>query len=292
MEDRRAAGVQALAKAANALIAAGEKPGGLTGFFTTFRPQVPQIYLNIDRDKVEALDVPIASVFQTLQANLGSYYVNDFNFLGRTYQVNLQAQPPFRVRPDQIRNLYTRNNSGGMVPLGTLIDVQEINAPDKIMHYNLYPSADINGETLPGVSSGEAIEKMEEAAKDTLSDQFGFEWTELIAAGKARGQHRAVHFPVVRAVRVPGARRAVRKLEPAAGDHPDRADVPALGAGGHLPAQSRQQHFHADRLRRAGGSGVQERDPDRGVRPAARSRRARTATRRRWRPRGCGCGPF
>ncbi len=196
LQDRHSAGTQALAAAGNELIAAGEKAGGLAGFFTTLRPQVPQIYLNIDRDKVEALDVPIASVFQTLQAELGSYYVNDFNFLGRTYQVNLQGQPQFRARADQIRNLYARNNSGGMVPLGTMLDVQEINAPDKIMHYNLYPSADINGGTLPGVSSGDAITKMEKAAKDTLSDRFGYEWTELSLQEKLAGNTALFIFPL------------------------------------------------------------------------------------------------
>ena len=166
------------------------------GFFTSLRPQVPQIYLNIDRDKIEALDVPIASVFQTLQAELGSYYANDFNFLGRTYQVNIQGEPRFRARADQIRNLYTRNSSGGVVPLGTLMDVQEINAPDKIMHYNLYPSADINGATLPGVSSGDAITKMEQAAKETLSDKFGYEWTELSLQEVLAGNTALYIFPL------------------------------------------------------------------------------------------------
>ena len=195
LEDRRAAGVEALAAAANNLIADGMKEGGLTGFFTSFRTQVPQIYLNIDRDKAEALNVPIDSVFQTLQTYLGTYYVNDFNFLGRTYQVNLQADSAFRVRPDQIRNLYTRNAAGGMVPLGTLLDVQEINAPDKIMHYNIYPSADINGNTLPGVSSGDAIRKMEDAAKK-LPEQFGFEWTELTLQEKLAGNTALFIFPL------------------------------------------------------------------------------------------------
>ncbi len=156
---------------------------------------MPQIYLNIDRDKAEALDVPIDSVFQTLQSYLGSYYVNDFNLLGRTYQVNLQAESSFRVGPDQIRNLYARNASGGMVPLGTLLDVQEINAPDKIMHYNIYPSADLNGNTLPGVSSGDAIKKMETAAS-TLGDQFGFEWTELTLQEKLAGNTALFIFPL------------------------------------------------------------------------------------------------
>ena len=196
VQDRRSAGTEALAQAANALIAAGEKEGGLTGFFTTLRPQVPQIYLNIDRDKVEALNVPIESVFQTLQADLGSYYVNDFNFLGRTYQVNMQAESAFRVRSDQIRNLYARNAAGGMVPLGTLLDVQEINAPDKIMHYNIYPSADVSGSTLPGVSSGDSITKMEKAARETLGDQFSYEWTELSLQEKLAGNTALYIFPL------------------------------------------------------------------------------------------------
>ena len=196
VEDKRSAGVDALNAATTNLIAAATKEGGLAGFFTSFRTQVPQIYLNIDRDKVEALDVPIASVFQTLQAYLGSYYVNDLNLLGRTYQVNLQADAAFRVRPDQIRNLYTRNASGGMVPLGTLLDVQEINAPDKIMHYNIYPSADLNGGTLPGVSSGDAIRKMEDAASKTLGEQFGFEWTELTLQEKLAGNTALFIFPL------------------------------------------------------------------------------------------------
>jgi multidrug efflux pump len=195
IEDRRAAGVEALAAATNNVIAAGEKAGGLVGFFTSLRTQVPQIYLNIDREKAEALDVPIDSVFQTLQAYLGAYYVNDFNFLGRTFQVNLQADSSFRVRPDQIGSLYTRNATGGMVPLGTLLDVQEINAPDKIMHYNLYPAADLNGATLPGVSSGDAINKMENAAK-SLSDQFGYEWTELSLQEKLAGNTALFIFPL------------------------------------------------------------------------------------------------
>jgi multidrug efflux pump len=196
VEDRHAAGVEALAAQTDNLIAAGMKEGGLTGFFTSFRTQVPQIYLNIDREKAEDLDVPIDSVFQTLQAYLGSYYANDFNFLGRTYQVNLQADARFRVRPEQIRSLYTRNATGGMVPLGTLLDVAEINAPDKVMHYNLYPAADLNGSTLPGVSSGQAIEKMADAAGKTLSDQFGYEWTELSLQEKMAGNTALFIFPL------------------------------------------------------------------------------------------------
>jgi multidrug efflux pump subunit AcrB len=121
---------------------------------------VPQIYLDIDRKKARTLDVPVNSVFSTLQTYLGSDYINDFNFLGRAYEVYAEAEPQFRNRVENIRQLYTRNNSGGMVPLGTLLNVRETVGPDKVMHYNLYPSADTNGATLPGVSSGQAIQMM------------------------------------------------------------------------------------------------------------------------------------
>ena len=108
----------------------------------------------------------------------------------------MQGEKSYRVRPDQIRNLYTRNNTGGMVPLGTLMDVKEINAPDKIMHYNIYPSADINGSNLPGVSSGDAIAKVEKAARETLGEQFGFEWTELTLQEKLAGNTALFIFPL------------------------------------------------------------------------------------------------
>ena len=178
--------MEALAAAANSLIADGMKTGGLTGFFTSFRTQVPQIYLNIDRDKAEALNVPIDSVFQTLQTYLGAYYVNDFNFLGRTYQVNLQADSAFRCGPTRSATSTRATPRAAWSRWAPCSTVQEINAPDKIMHYNIYPSADINGNTLPGVSSGEAIQKMEEAAKK-LPPQFGFEWTELTLQEKLAG---------------------------------------------------------------------------------------------------------
>src|SRR6202043_3815591 len=135
-------------------IAKGSSGHGLVGLFTSFRSQVPQLYLDIDRRKVETLDVPIASVFSALQSYLGSTYVNDFNFVNRTDQVNVQADARFRIQPESLGQLYTRNNKNQMVPLGTLMDIQEIAGPDKVMHYNIYPSAEINGNTLPGVSSG------------------------------------------------------------------------------------------------------------------------------------------
>jgi len=196
IEDRSAGGVEALQQAVNALIAAGMKEPGLTQFFTSFRTQVPQIYLDIDRDKVEAMNVDLSSVFSTLQASLGASYVNDMTFLNRTYQVKLQADAQFRIRPDQIKDLYVRNAAGGMVPMGTIAQIREINGPDKIMHYNIYPSAEVNGNTLPGVSSGQAVEKMQRLAKEVLPTGFDFEWTELTLQEVLAGNTAAYIFPL------------------------------------------------------------------------------------------------
>ncbi|HZC82301.1 MAG TPA: efflux RND transporter permease subunit, partial [Nitrospiraceae bacterium] len=160
IEDHRNAGLNALQQATDAVVAAANREPGLISVFTTYRSQGPQLFLNIDREKVQTLNVPISSVFTALQSYLGSNYVNDFNFLGRTYQVNLQGDAAFRSDPNQILRMYTRNSTGGMVPLGSLMDVQRINGPDTVGHYNVYPAALIQGATLPGVSSGQAIETM------------------------------------------------------------------------------------------------------------------------------------
>ncbi len=196
VQDRRGAGLPALQAATDLLITKASSGHGLVGLFTSFRSQVPQLYLDIDRRKAETLDVPLNSVFDTLQAYLGSTYVNDFNFLNRTDQVNIQADAGFRVEPESIGQLYTRNNKNQMVPLGTLLDIQEINGPDKVMHYNIYPSAEINGNTLPGVSSGQAIQVMEQLAKENLPSQFGFEWTELTLQQILAGNSSVYIFPL------------------------------------------------------------------------------------------------
>jgi multidrug efflux pump len=196
IEDRRSAGLAALNEAANAVIAKARQQPGLAGLFTSYRYNVPQIHLDIDRRKAETLDVPVTSVFSALQTYLGSDYINDFNFLGRVYEVYAEAGPQFRDKVENLRQLYTRNNSGGMVPLGTLLNVRETVGPDKVMHYNLYPSADINGVTLPGVSSGQAIQMMEQICRETLPPQFGFEWTELSLQQILAGNSAVYIFPL------------------------------------------------------------------------------------------------
>jgi hydrophobe/amphiphile efflux-1 (HAE1) family protein len=196
IQDRRGAGLSALQAATDQLIAKASSGHGMVGLFTSFRSQVPQLYLDIDRRKVETLDVPIESVFATLQSYLGSTYVNDFNFVNRTDQVNIQADARFRIQPESIGQLYTRNNKNQMVPLGTLMDIREEPGPDKVMHYNIYPSAEINGSTLPGVSSGQAIDAMQTLADQTLPSQFGYEWTELSLQEILAGNSALYVFPL------------------------------------------------------------------------------------------------
>jgi len=147
--------------------------------YSTFRPTVPQLYLDIDREKAIKLGVPLEALFQTLQTQLGSSYVNDFNLLGRTYQVNLQADYQFRLKPDDILRLEVRNNAGSMVPLGTLMTVSPSQAPDRIERYNMYQAAAVYGIPAPGTSSGEAMALFDGASADKLPQGMGLEWTGL-----------------------------------------------------------------------------------------------------------------
>jgi multidrug efflux pump len=196
IEDRRSAGLAALYAATNAVIAKASEQPGMAGLFTSYRFNVPQVYLDIDRKKAETLNVPVNAVFDALQTYLGSSYVNDFNFLGRVYQVTGQAEPKFRDQIANIRQLYTRNSNGSMVPLGTLFSAREIVGPDKVMHYNLYPSADISGTTVGGLSSGQAIELMNQVCQETLPPQFGIEWTELSLQQIIAGNSAVYIFPL------------------------------------------------------------------------------------------------
>jgi len=195
VQDRRAAGLPALQANTDELIAKALQEPGMAAAFTSFRSQAPQLYLDIDRRKAETLGVPISSIFDTLQAYLGSTYVNDFNFLNRVYQVNIQGEKAFRLQPDSIRSLYTRNENNEMVPLGTLLNITETNGPDKVMHYNLYPSADVNAVPQPGFSSGQAAALMERLG-DALPQQFGYEWTEMALQQKLAGNSAVYIFPL------------------------------------------------------------------------------------------------
>lgn len=196
IQDRANAGIKALQKTNAEMIALGNKQPGLTALFTTLRTDVPQLFLDVDRTRVKSMDVPLKEVFDTLQIYLGSLYVNDFNIFGRTYQVVAQADSQFRMKPADIAKLKTRNLQGGMVPLGSLVDVQEITGPDKITRYNMYPAAEINGSTLPGISSGQAITTMTDLLHKELPRGFDFEWTELSLQQVLAGNVAMLVFPL------------------------------------------------------------------------------------------------
>jgi len=194
LQDLGGVGLEELQKVANEMVADGNSQVGLTGLSTTIRANVPQLFADVNRTKVKTLDVPLSSVFNTLQASLGSTYVNDFNKLGRTYQVRIQADHQFRVEPEDIRNLDVRNRSGDMVPLGTFIDVQDSFGPQVIQRYLLYPCAQINGEPAAGFSSGQALALMEQMAEQKLSDKMGFQWTGMSYQEKESSGGQALIF--------------------------------------------------------------------------------------------------
>ncbi|MEQ8192855.1 MAG: multidrug efflux RND transporter permease subunit [Rhodospirillales bacterium] len=179
IEDRRGRGTDVMQKAAFELIGAANAEPRLTSVYSTFNANTPQIYVDVDRTRAEMLKVPLENVFRTLEIYLGSVYVNDFNQFGRTYRVTAQADSQFRLDPDDIARLRTRSSAGGTVPLGSIATFRTVTGPDRVPRYNLYPTIEINGDTPPGVSSGEAITIMERLARKLLPDGIAFEWTNL-----------------------------------------------------------------------------------------------------------------
>jgi HAE1 family hydrophobic/amphiphilic exporter-1 len=179
VQDKRGRGLPALEAATQDLVAAANQTPGLTGVFSLFNTRTPKLYADIDRVKAEMLAVPTDKVFETLEVYLGSVFVNDFNYLGRTYQVTAQADGPFRQTISDIANLKTRNSGGRMVPIGAVTTFRDITGPYRVPRYDLFPAAELQGNTLPGYSTGYALAAMEKLAADRLPDGFGFEWTEL-----------------------------------------------------------------------------------------------------------------
>ncbi|MEM7784353.1 MAG: multidrug efflux RND transporter permease subunit [Planctomycetota bacterium] len=196
IQDKSGAGLIALQEATNAVIDKARKEPGLVQIFSNFSVGTPQYYAEIDRTKVRMLDVPIDNVFEALQIYLGSSYVNDFNFLGRTYRVTAQADTQYRDEEEDIARLRTRSNNGAIVPLGSVVTMKETTAPDRVVRYNLYPAADINGDTLPGFSSAQAIAAMERIADETLPTGFGYEWTDIAYQQNAAGNTALYIFPL------------------------------------------------------------------------------------------------
>jgi hydrophobe/amphiphile efflux-1 (HAE1) family protein len=179
VEDRNNLGPQALANATNALVAAANKDPAFGGVFTLYNAGSPSLYTDIDRLKAEKVGLTPTDVFSTLQLYLGSQYVNDFNYLGRTFQVLAQGDESFRQTPENIARLKARNATGGMVPIGSVATFKDETAPYRVPRYNLYPAAEIMGAAAPGVASGTALERMAELAKQVLPSGVTFEWTDL-----------------------------------------------------------------------------------------------------------------
>lgn len=177
VEDRGNFGLQELYQATNDLIQYGNSDSALRGLTTTFSVASPQLYLNINRTKAESLQVPLLNVFDTLQAYLGSSFINLFNKFNQVFQVYIQADSEYRVEPRDIKSLYTRNQAGAMVPLGTLLEVERVQGAELITRYNLYPAAAIFGSSAPDYSSGQALATMERLAAQTLPQGMAFDWT-------------------------------------------------------------------------------------------------------------------
>ena len=168
------------------LIAANQQPE-LAGVFSTYAADTPQIYLDIDRDKAQVLNVRISDIFNALQATLGGYYVNDFNIFGRTWQVNVQAETAYRKSIDDIGNIYVRSTTGAVVPMRALAQVRLVTGPQALTRYNGYRAVIINGAPKPGVSSGDALAAMERISASTLPGGYTFEWTGTALQEKAAG---------------------------------------------------------------------------------------------------------
>jgi HAE1 family hydrophobic/amphiphilic exporter-1 len=187
VQDRRGRGLDALEATSQELVAAANQTPGLAGVFSLFNNGTPKIFADIDRVKAEMLGVTPEQVFEALEVYIGSTYVNDFNFLGRTFRVTAQADGPFRLELRDVANLKTRNADGDMVPLGSVATFRDITGPYRVPRYNLYPAAEVQGATLPGTSTGDALAAMERLAAEILPDGFAFEWTELALQEKLAG---------------------------------------------------------------------------------------------------------
>ncbi|QDU75493.1 Efflux pump membrane transporter BepE [Bremerella volcania] len=196
VQDQSGAGLDALAQVTNQIAAQANQQPGLVQVYSNYRLSVPQIQANVDRTKAEMLDIPVNDVFTALQVYLGSVYVNDFNLLGRTYRVTAQAEPEFRDEPSDILQLRTRSTRGASVPLASIVDVERVVGPDRLVRFNLYPAADLNGDTVPGYSSGQSLDTMEQLANANLPPGFGYAWTDIAFQERQAGNTIVFLFPL------------------------------------------------------------------------------------------------
>jgi multidrug efflux pump len=197
IEDRGNKGFEALFNSLQSVLNKARQDPTLMGLYSSFRIQVPQMDIDIDREQALIQGIPLDEVFNALQVYLGSVYVNDFNMFGRTYQVKAQAEAEYRQSPDQILNLKVRNRQGNMVPLGSVLTVTPTTGPDRVMHYNGYPSAELNGSPAPGFSSDQAQTAIENILAATLPKNITYEWTDVTYQQILAGNTMVYVFPLV-----------------------------------------------------------------------------------------------
>ncbi len=198
VQDRGGRGYDDLAKVTADVLDQARKQRELFGLatYSTFQNGVPQLYADVNRDKSKRQGIQLSSVFSTLQAYLGSTYVNDFNKFGRTFRVYAQADAQYRAHPEDVANLKTRNASGDMVPIGAIATVRFVTGPDRVAHYNVYLAADINSQAAPGFSSGQSTAAMERVLQATLPNGYSYEWTELTFQQKSTANTAVLVFPL------------------------------------------------------------------------------------------------
>jgi multidrug efflux pump len=196
IEDRAGMGLEPLYKETSSTLQKGNQTPGLMGVFSSFDINVPQIDSHVDREKAKTYGIPLGDVFDTMQVYLGSLYVNDFNRFGRTYQVNVQAESRYRLQPEDISHLRTRNLAGQMIPLGSVVTVKPVYGPDRVMHYNGFPAAEINGAAAPGFSTGQSEAAIAKVLDDQLPNGMKYEWTELTYQKILAGNTMVYIFPL------------------------------------------------------------------------------------------------
>ncbi|MGE8686232.1 MAG: efflux RND transporter permease subunit [Achromobacter sp.] len=196
IEDRAGLGFEALVQTQGQIMAKAMQTPELANMLASFQTNAPQLQVDVDRVKAKSLGVSLTDVFETLQINLGSLYVNDFNRFGRTYRVMAQADAPFRMQADDIGLLKVRNANGDMIPLSAFVTLIRSSGPDRVIRYNGFPSADISGGPAPGYSSGEATDAMERIVRETLPEGMVYEWTDLVYQEKQAGNSALYIFPL------------------------------------------------------------------------------------------------
>ena len=196
LQDTAGLGTEALAKATDDLIAAANATEGMTGVYSPFSARTPQVFVELDRERAEMLGVPSSQINQAIETYFGSSYINDFNLVGRTYRVTAQADLPYRVTPEDLARVKVRNDAGKMVPIASVTRLHEALGVERFPRYNLFPTAEINGDTLPGLGSEFGIKTMERLAKDTLPAGITYQWTDLSYQQTTAGNMGLLVFPL------------------------------------------------------------------------------------------------